>query len=341
MQLSSSKIKTLVLLPLLLLSSLAIIGVSNVQRAHATPIVSIAPGSITDDCVTPTTCTHPAGTIFQYGVSVSGIGGSIANTVFANQFDFFYDPSVLSAQSVDSFGPFWDAVLSAGAAFCTSSIDNAHGDVSLACTSFSPQTPITMTSMGIGLISFKVMAIGISFQSLSNAILLHNAGGGTLTNIPVSIGSRALFANVPFFAAADFPVTTNTLSGTNHRQAWAEKVKWSFSGDTVHTPGVLDLFANINSTGNVPALSYVKFVLTSSIWGTFTIVTPSQQISGGISTVVPLEAHFTPTTASGQLMTGGFHIDSQVFFQAVNPDGSLGPLQSGSTIKSFHVNIIP
>jgi hypothetical protein len=327
---------------MLLLSSLAIIGISNVQRAHATPIVSISPGSIKDDCIAnPTTCGHPIGTIFQYGVAVSGIGGTDANTVFANQYDFFYDPSILSAQSVDSFGPFWDAVLGAGAAFCTSSIDNAHGDVSLACTSLSPQTPITMTSMSVGLISFKVMALGITFQSLSNVIFLHNSGGGTLTNISVMIGPKATFTNEGFFAAADFPVFDNTLSGTLHRQAWPEKTKWSFSGDTVHTPGVLDLFANVNSTGNVPALSYVKFVLSSSIWGTFTIVTPGQQIAGGISTVVPLEAHFTPTTASGQLMIGGFHIDSEVFFQAVNPDGSLGPLQSGSTIKSFHVNIVP
>ncbi|OLD49729.1 MAG: hypothetical protein AUI42_06570 [Actinobacteria bacterium 13_1_40CM_2_65_8] len=341
MKLTSSKIKTLVLLPMLLLSSLAIIGVSNVPRAHATPIVSISPGSITDDCVTPTTCTHPIGTIFQYGISVSGIGGTSDNTVFANQFDFFYDPSVLSAQSVDSFGAFWDAVLGAGAAFCTSSIDNVHGDVSVACTSLSPQTPVTMTSMSIGLISFQVVALGITFQSLSNVILLHNSGGGTLTNIPVMIGPRATFTNEGFFAAADFPVFDNTLTGKNHRQAWPEKTKWSFSGDTVHTPGRLSLFANVNSTGNVPALSYVKFVLTSSIWGTFTILTPSQQVAAGISTVVPLETVFNPITASGQLMTGGFHIDSQVFFQAVNPDGSLGPLQSGSTIKEFHVNIVP
>jgi hypothetical protein len=342
MQVTSRKIKTLVLLPMLLLSSLAIIGVSNVQRAHASAMVSIAPASISVDCMAnPTTCGFSPGTVFQYAVSVSGIGGTTSNTVFASQFDFLYDPSILSAQSVDSFGPFWDGLLSAGAAFCTSSIDNVHGDVSIACTSLSPQTPVTLTSMSLGLISFKVMALGLTFSSLSNVILLHNSGGGSLTNIPVVIGPRALFTNEGFFAVADFPVFDNTLSGTNHRQAWPEKVKWSFSGDTAHTPGVLDLFANINSTGNVPALSYVKFVLTSDIWGTFTILTPSQQIAPGISTVVPLEAHFTPLTATGQLMTGGFHIDSQVFFQAVFPDGSLGPLQSGSTLKSFHVNIIP
>jgi hypothetical protein len=327
---------------MLLLSSLAIIGVSSVQRAHATPNVSISPALINVDCIAnPTTCGFSVGTIFQYGVSASGIGGTSANTVFADQFDFFYDPSVLSAQSVDSFGPFWDGVLSAGAAFCTSSIDNVHGDVSLACTSLNPQTPITLTSMSIGLISFKVMALGLTFQSLSNIILLHNSGGGTLTNIPVTVGPRAVFTNEGFFSVADFPVFDNTLSGTQHRQAWPEKTKYSFSGDTAHTPGILDLFANVNVTGNVPATAYVKFVLSSSIWGTFTILTPSQQIPAGVSTVVPLEAHFTPTTASGQLMTGGFHIDCQVFFQAVFPNGSIGPLQSGSTLKSFHVNIVP
>jgi hypothetical protein len=336
MHLTSNKVKTLILLPLLLVSSLALLG-AGVQRAYAATTIGISPGIIDVDCnADPTGCGYNVGAMFTYTVTVTGL----SSTLFASQYELLYDPSVIQAQSVDP-GAFYDSLIGSGQGFCTINIDNSLGDVAVGCTSLGPSSPLVSTLV-LGVVSFQVMKLGATSQSLTNAILLHNSGGGVLTNIPVVIGSKASFTNEGFFAMADFPVFDNANTGTAHRQAWPEKTKWFFSKDLVHTPGQLSLFANVNSTGNIPALAYVVFTLSSSTWGTATVVTPSQTIPTGISTVVPLEAVFNPVNANGVLMTGGWHISSEIFFQGVLPDGSLTtPLQSGATIKDFHVNIVP
>ncbi len=337
MHLTSNKVKTLILLPLLLVSSLALLG-AGVQRAYAATTISISPGLINVDCnADPTGCGYNVGAMFTYTVTVTGL----SSTLFASQYEVLYDPTVIQAQSVDP-GAFYDSIIGAGQGFCTINIDNSLGDVAVGCTSLGPSSPLVSTLV-LGVISVQVMKLGATSQSLTNAILLHNSGGGVLSNIPVVIGSKAIFTNEGFFAVADFPVFDNTNTGTSHRQSWPEKVKWSFSGDAVHTPGILDLFSNINSTGNIPARAYVVYTLSSSIWGTVTVIGPTQDVPAGISTVVPLEAHFNPLNANGVLMAGGWHISSEVFFQGVLPDGSLTPptVLSGSTIKDFHVNILP
>jgi len=336
MHLTSNKVKTLILLPLLLVSSLALLG-AGVQRAYAATTIGISPGTINVDCnADPTGCGYNVGAMFTYTVTVTGL----SSTLFASQYEVLYDPSVIQAQSVDP-GAFYDSLIGSGQGFCTITMDNSLGDVAVGCTSLGPSSPLVSTLV-LGAISFQVMKLGSTTQSLTNAILLHNSGGGVLSNIPVVIGSKAVFTNEGFFARADFPVFDNSNTGLAHRQAWPEKTKWFFSRDITHTPGMLSLFANVNSTGNIPARAYVVFTLSSSTWGTATVVTPSQDIPPGISTVVALEAVFNPVNANGVLMTGGWHISAEIFFQGVLPDGSLTtPLQSGATIKDFHVNILP
>jgi cohesin domain-containing protein len=337
MHLSSRKVKTLVLLPLLLVSSLALLG-AGVQRAYATAMISNSPGLINVDCTAdPTGCGYNVGATFSYTITATGL----SSTLFASQYDFLYDPSVIQAQSVDP-GALYDSLISSGQGFCTINIDNSLGDVAVGCTSVGSPTVPLLSTVVLGIISFQVMKLGSTSQVLTNAILLHNSGGGVLTNIPVVIGSKAIFTNEGFFAVADFPVFDNFNTGTAHRQSWPEKVKYSFSADSVHTPGILDLFSNINSTGNIPARAHVVYTMSSSIWGTVTVIGPTQDVPAGISTVVALEAHFNPVNSNGILMVGGWHISSEVFFQGVLPDGSLTtPVQSGATIKDFHVNILP
>lgn len=334
MHTTSKRVKTLLLLPLLIASSLALVGAG--QRAHASAMISLSPGLINVDCnADPSGCGFTPGTTFTYQVTASGL----SSTLFASQYDLTYDPSVIQAQSVDP-GAFFDQLIGFGQGFCTITMDNSLGDVSVGCTSLGPSSPL-VSSLVLGLVTFQVMKLGATSQSLTNAILLHNSGGGVLSNIPVTIGPKAIFTNEGFFAVADFPVFDNSNTGTAHRQAWPEKVKWSFSGDTAHTPGILDLNANINSTGNVPARAHVVFTMSSSTWGTFTVTSDTQDIPAGISTVVPLTGLFNPVNSNGVLMTGGWHISSVVIFQGVLPGGSLTPAQNGATIKDFHVNIVP
>jgi len=336
MHLTSRKVKTMILLPMLLVSSLALLG-AGVQRAYATAAINISPGVINVDCnADPSGCGYAPGTTFTYTVTASGL----SSTLYASQYDFLYDPSVIQAQSVDP-GPLYDSLISSGQGFCTINMDNSLGDVSVGCTTVGEPSVPLLSTLVIGLIDFQVMTLGASSQSLTNAILLHNSGGGVLENIPATIGPKANFTNEGFFAAADFPVFDNFNTGTAHRQAWPEKAKWYFSRDITHTPGMVSLFANVNSTGNIPARAHVVFTLSSSTWGTVTVVTPNEDVPPGISTVVALEAVFNPVNSNGVLMVGGWHISSQIFFQGVMPDGSLTPVQTSATIKDFHVNIVP
>ncbi len=327
----NKKLKSGILLPILLLGTLAVIGGLGVHRAYATTVISILPSSINDP-------TLIVGSTFQYQVVITGL----STTLFAFQYDLLFDPTVLQARSVDSFGGFFDALRSfiPTQATCLSSIDNVHGVVTAACTSLGPSTSSTTTSLLVGLITFGVAKLGLSTQSLTNTILLHNAGGGLLENIPVMVGANAVFTNAGFVAKADLPSFDNFLTGTQHRQAWPEKVHFSFSKDTVHTPGLVSLFANGNSTGNIPALTWAVFTVTSD-FGIVVVSSPKALLPPGFVTTVPFEATFNPVSPTGILQTGGYHITAQLLFQAMFPDGTLGPVQMGATVKAFHVNVVP
>jgi hypothetical protein len=320
----NTKLRTLFLLPLLFLTTFALVGVS-IPRAHAATAISVSPASIIDMTLTP-------GSTFMYSVAITGLGTSL----WAFQYDFLYNPTVVQAQSVDP-GAFFDTLISLGEGFCVISTDNTLGDVSVACT-VTTGPSFTGINMGVGVITFQVMSLGLSTQSLNNAIALHNAGGGVLDNIALAVGPSSLFANVPFAAMADLPSLDNTI---HVKAAWPEKVRYSFSGDTTHTPGLLDLFANANSTGNIPALCFVKFVITSKDFGTFVVFSNSVQVAPGTFTVVPLAAIWNPVNSQGVLMIGKYHVVAQLFFQGVNPDGTLGPLTAGSTLKAFHFEVLP
>jgi hypothetical protein len=268
----------------------------------------------------------------MYSVAITGLGTSL----WAFQYDFVYNPTVIQAQSVDP-GGFFDTLISIGAGFCVISTDNTLGDVSVACT-VTTGPSFTSTNIAVGAITFQVKSLGLSTQSLNNAIALHNAGGGVLQNIALVVGPSSLFANQAFVANADLPSLDNTLFV---KVAFPEKVRYSFSADTVHTPFLLDLMANANSTGNIPALCYVKFIITSKDFGTFVVNSNSVQVAPGTYTVVPLAATWNPVNSQGLLMVSKYHVVAQLFFQGVNPDGTLGPLTPGATLKGFHFEVLP
>src|SRR6266704_5985107 len=119
MHLTSRNVKTLILLPLLLVSSLALLG-AGVQRAYAAPTIGVSPGIINVDCnADPSGCGYTPGTMFTYTVTATGL----SSTLYASQYDFLYDPSVIQAQSVDP-GALYDSLISSGQGFCTINIDN-------------------------------------------------------------------------------------------------------------------------------------------------------------------------------------------------------------------------
>src|SRR5216683_5676697 len=152
MHLTSRKIKTLILLPLLLVSSLALLG-AGVQRAYAATSLSISPGTINVDCnANPSTCGYTPGTMFTYTVTASGL----SSTLYASQYDFLYDPSVIQAQSVDP-GAFFDSLISAGVGFCTVNIDNGLGDVAVGCTTVGSPTVPLLSTIVLGSIGIQVM----------------------------------------------------------------------------------------------------------------------------------------------------------------------------------------
>jgi hypothetical protein len=323
-----TKIKTLMLLPILLLSATAVLGAA--PAAFATPNLGLQPALVTDTCP-GTTCTHGPGSQIQYSVNATGIGGS-TGTVFAYQYQITYDPLLLRAVSVDSYGAFFDALISANLAIPVSAIDNVNGLVTVAVTSLGPSTSLATRTAILGAVTFNVTGLGRSDQSLVNAILVHNAGGGTLVNIPVTTGS-AIFSNTGLVGIANFFLPPKS------QQVFPELQKWSFSGDSAFTPGCLDLFGNINSTGTLPVTAFLQFSVRSA-YGTIVINTPSITLQGGQITVVPLHTCFTPLSSSGIVQVGKYHIHSTIIYQQVNLDGSLGPAIRVAG-PSFKATVLP
>ncbi len=138
MHLTSRKVKTMILLPMLLVSSLALLG-AGLPKAYATAAINISPDIINVDCnADPSGCGYTPGTMFTYTVTATGL----STTLYASQYDFLYDPSVIQAQSVDP-GALYDSLISSGQGFCTINIDNSLGDVAVGCTSVgSPSVPL-------------------------------------------------------------------------------------------------------------------------------------------------------------------------------------------------------
>jgi len=320
-----NKLKTLMLLPILLLSATAVLGAA--PAVFATPNLALQPALVTDTCPS-TTCTHGPGSQIQYTVNATGIGGP-DGTVFAYQYQITYNPLLLKAVSVDSFGPFFDALIANNLAVPVTSFDNVNGLVTVAVTSLGPSTSATTTKAIIGAVTFNVTGLGRTDQNLVNAILVHNAGGGTLVNIPVTTGS-AIFTNSGLVGIADWP-----LSLPPKQWAFPEQTKWSYSGDSAFTPGCLDLFGNINSTGTLAVTAFVQFSVKSA-YGTFITNTPSITLQGGQITVVPLHTCWTPLSSSGLVQVGKYHVHPTIVYQQINLDGSLGPviLVNGSPFKT-------
>lgn len=325
------KLKTLMILPILFISTFAVIGATSILPAYATAALTLTPALIDETCPS-TSCTHDVGAQFQYTVTASGIGGT-SGTLFAFQYQITYNTQILQAVSIDSMGPFFDALLGSNQAIPVSSIDNTNGVVSVAVTSLGPSSSPTATSMVLGVITFSVSAIGRSDQGLVNAILIHNAGGGMLENLPVTT-SGGVFSNSGLFGLAVFP-----LAGSGVARAYPEEKKWSFSGDTVFTPGVLDVFANVNSTGTLPVQVFVRFTVRSQ-YGSFSIDTPMTTLQPGQLSVVPLFTGFTPVSSSNVVQVGSYHIVAQIIYQQINLDNSLGPVVNGP-IQPFHVKVYP
>lgn len=319
----NKKPRTLLLLPLMLLSTLAIFA--PVTTVFGAASLSISPAVINDS-------THGVGTQFQYTVSASGIGGT-AGTLFAYQFQLTYDPTVLQANSVDSFGPFFDTLASSGNALPVTSIDNTNGMVSVAVSSLGPSTSAATTTEVLGVITFNVTGLGRSDQALVNSILIHNAGGGNLVNIPVTT-SGAVFSNQGLVGIATWPYAFPAK-----QWAYPEAVKYSYSADNSFTPGCLDLFANINSTGTLPVNVVVQFTV-SSAFGTVVVSTPVQQIAQNTLYPVPLHTCFAPVSTSGVLQVGNYHVKAQIFYQQVNLDGTLGPVVKGP-LHTFVTKVAP
>jgi len=331
------KLKTILLIPVILLSAVAVLGTTPVLPVFATANLSISPAVLSDTCLPPSPgsgCTHGlgVGATFNYTVIASGIGGT-TGTLFAYQYEIHYNPAILQAVSVVSFGPFFDALLGGGFAVPVSIIDNANGIVSMAVSSTGPSTSFLTTTLIIGQVTFSVAGLGRSDQSLQNSILIHNSGGGVITNIPATT-SGALFSNVGLFGRADFPSVSSGI-----RMAWPEDVTYSIALDNSFTPGIVDFFGNVNSTGTLPVVAFIRFTLTSD-FGTFVRQTTTQQYGPGEVSVVPQFTGYDPAPG-GTLQVGTFDVQAQVFYQQVNLDNSLGPIRAGETIKDFRFVVIP
>ncbi len=332
-----TKLKTLLLVPVLLLSAVAFLGTIPVLPVFATANLSISPAVLSDTCLPPSPgsgCTSGlgVGAMFQYTVTASGIGGD-TGTVFAYQYEIHYDPTILQAVSVDSFGPFFDALVGGGNAVPVTSIDNANGVVVIAVSSTGPSTFSFTTTLVVGQVTFSVAGLGRSDQTLQNAILLHNAGGGVLANIPVTT-SIAIFSNTGLFGRADFPSL-----GSGIRRAWPEEVNYAILQDTSFHPGIVDLFANVNSTGTLPVVVFIRFTLTSD-FGNFVANTPTHQYDPGEVSVVPQVAGYNPNPTGNQLLVGTYNVQAQVFYQEVRLDGTLGAVTPGVTIKPFRFTVM-
>src|SRR5436853_602648 len=157
------------LLPILLLSATAVLGAA--PAVFATPNLALQPALVTDTCPS-TTCTHGPGSQIQYTVNATGIGGP-DGTVFAYQYQITYNPLLLKAVSVDSFGPFFDALIANNLAVPVTSFDNVNGLVTVAVTSLGPSTSATTTKAIIGAVTFNVNTPSITLQ------------GGQITVVPL------------------------------------------------------------------------------------------------------------------------------------------------------------
>jgi len=326
-----NKLKTIMILPILLLSTFAVIGLAPVASVFAQPSLSLSPALINDSCPS-TTCTHDVGSQFQYTITATGIGGTDA-TLFAFQYSIFYNPAVLQVASIDSYGPFFDSLVSAGMAAPVTSIDNNAGQVTVAVTSLGPSTPASATTEVLGAITFSVAGLGRSDQSLVNSILIHNAGGGVLDNLPVTT-TGGVFSNTGLLGIAVWPYALPAK-----QWAYPEAFKYSYSGDTAFNPGCDDLFANINSTGTLSVMVSVQFTVNSG-YGTTLVSTPVQEIAANTLYPVPLHTCFSPVSSSGVLQVGNYHVKAQIFYQQINLDNSLGPVIKGP-LHSFVTKVAP
>ena len=321
---------------MLLLSTFAFFGFAPVAPAFAAPSLNLSPAVLNDTCP-GTTCTHGVGSSFQYTVTASGVGGSSAS-VFAYQFSLTYDPTILQAFSIDSYGGFFDAAQGLGCTASASNIDNVAGSVTFAITLIATagcptNSPSSASTMILGVATFNVTGLGRSDESLVSAILLHNSGGGVLTNIPVTVNS-GVFSNTGLLGIAVWPYAL-----PSHQWAFPEATHYSVSGDNSFTPGCLDFFANVNSTGTLAVDVSVRFTV-SSAYGTLVVSTPVQLIARETLFPVPLHTCFSPISSSGVVQVGNYHIKAQIFYQQVNIDGSLGPVVKGP-LHTFIAKVSP
>ncbi len=321
----------------MLISAVAVLHVA--PPVYAVASLSLSPATLTDTCTLPPPgagCTNGLGegNTFQYAVTAAGVGGS-TSTVFAFQYEIHYNPSIIQGLSIDSFGAFFDTLIGIGSAICPTSIDNLAGIVSIACSSTGPQSPSFATTLSLGTVTFNVTGLARSDQTLENAILLHNSGGGVLTNIPVTT-TGALFSNTGLFGIADFPSVTSGL-----RAAWPEAVQYGYAQDVGFTPGIETMFGNVNSTGTLPVVVYIVFDITTPTGAMASCVTSTHQYGPGEVSVVP---QFTPTCynpnpTGNNLQIGTYDVVATLFYRQVNLDNSLGTLTAGVTQKPFHFTV--
>ncbi len=332
------KLKTLLMLPILLISTLVVLGVPSVRPAYAIPQLSVSPAVITDTC--PSACTlYGVGSTFQYSVRATGIA---VGQLFAYQFSLHFNPQILQAVNGSiSYGACFDLLVSGGNAVPVTSIDNFNGVVFIAVASFGPQCPLfATTNLVLGVITFSVAGLGRSDQSIQDNILIHDAGGGVQVNIPTTT-KGAVFSNIGLFGRADLPTPcTSTSPPGCPRQAFPESVLYSIAQDNSFTPGIEDLFANVNSTGTLPVVVFIRFTLTSD-FGTFVRNTSTHQYDPGEVSVVAQFTGYNPNPTGTFVQVGTFDVLAQVFYRQVNLDNTLGPLTAGESIKPFHFTVIP
>jgi hypothetical protein len=342
-------LKSLSLLPILILSTLPIFAFAPVASVSGAPLptLSISPALINDSC--SGSCTHNVGAQFQYNVSITGIGGTSSNTMFAYQFSLTYDAAVLQALNISSYGPFFDALISGGNAITASSIDNTNGAVTVAVSSLGPSTTTATTHLLLGSIWFSVAGRGISYETLTNVIVIHNSGGGVIANLAVTtvgavftnsglVGKATWPANLPYSQWA-YPETTGSQSSFFP--------VYNYTADTSFTPGCLDFFANVNSTGTLAVMADVQFTVVSltSLFSFFghhhqhfapvTVTTPVQEIAAATFFPVPLHTCWSPTTSTGTVLTGFYIVIAQINYQQVNLDNSLGQVRHSFPIIFF------
>jgi hypothetical protein len=344
----NNKLKSLSLLPVLILSTLPVFAFAPVASVSGAsmPTLSISPALINDSCSGP--CTHNVGAQFQYNVSITGIGGTLSNTVFAYQFSLTYDPAVLQVLNISSYGPFFDGLIGSNLAAPVSIIDNPDGVVTVAVTSLGPSTPVTVTSERLGNIWFSVVGRGISYQTLTNVIVVHNSGGGVLANIAVTTVG-AVFTNSGLVGKATWPYNLPYSQwaypeSTGSKSFFFFNV-YNYTADTSFTPGCLDFYANVNSTGTLPVMADAQFTVVSlsslfffghhQHFAPVTVTTPVQEIAAETFFPLPLYTCWSPTTSTGAVLTGFYIIIAQINYQQVNLDGSLGQVRHSFPILFF------